>query len=748
MGWKETLDKISPQVVMQERKDPFDWKWMCTPRIPFLSTDKRAPPFFHINEEMSWGLSAVMGLQHCLAMVGGIITVPLLIAGPFDARFSATEQEYLIAAGLIVSGLLSLIQITQFRLPFGYMLGTGLISVVGSSFTFLPIARTAVGFMMREDSGNPCSTDADCGMAWAAQFGPLAGQKIPGVTNAGQCNVDSGFCKYSGQEAYGAFLGTCLVCVWLEVILSFAPPKVLKRAFPPMVTGTCVLLIGVALTGTGLKYWGGGAFCADNHYKRMRVTVGESYPGDWTAPGLYPSESPCAGGNCIPFGKPLSGVCSYSGPSYDKEKNVTMGDRTTCEQFSSLPGVFPANVDPAASYTKCTSNGQVVLPFGSPEYIGLGFSVFVMLILIEAFGSPFMRNCEIIIALIFGYFIAGVSTYTPPGSDNKLYYVTPDRINNAPGITFLWVNTFPISFYAPAVLPLLICFIVTTIETVGDITASAEASRVPTHGAVFDGRVQGGLLADGINSFLACLATTPPNTTFSQNNGVIALSRCANKRAGYCCCGFLILFGILAKISAVIASIPECVLGGLTTFLFVNIVVGGVRILSRVSYTGRNRFIVAVSLGLGIGNAIVPHWSANALFTPSTDSFTKLGQDTVVIILQTPYCIGTLLAIILHAILPEEDEALEEDLSSMEPPRQELMAPQEHSVAKDISSELPYQQGMPMPPQAFPNGMGTPAPMQMPMLPGQPAYGAPMQVAPYGGYPLQQMQAGMYPPAF
>jgi len=629
------------------------------PRIPFMKASAKPPPFFATNERVGWPVALIMGLQHCLAMIGGIVSVPILLAGAFQARLTNAQQEYLIAAGLIVSGMTSLVQIFQFKFGnTGYFLGTGLISVMGTSFTFVPIATATFQFMMREDGPSACQSDADCTLAWAGQFGPLAGQSIPGVTNIGQCNTATGFCKFSGQEAYGAFLGTCAVCSLLEIFMSFMPKAMLKRAFPPMITGVCVFLIGAQLTGTGLKYWGGGVFCGDNYYKRARTTVGPSFPGDVTA--TYQPTSACANGGCA-FGTPLGGSCQYTPATFNSATNTTRGDVTTCEAFFNSPGVFPPLPSPAASWTKCTNNGQVVLPFGSPEYLGLGVSVFVMLILIEMFGSPFMRNCEVVIALIFGYFVAGVSSYQPPGGGDRLWYVTPDRINAAPAITFLWVETFPLSIYAPAVIPTLIGFIVTTIETIGDISASSEASRVATSGDVFDGRVQGGLLADGLNSLFSCLATTPPNTTFSQNNGVIALTRCANKRVGYCCCLFLFVFGVLAKISAVIAVIPDCVLGGLTTFLFVSIVVGGVRILSTVEYTGRNRFIVASSLGLGLGNAIVPYWSSNALFEPTDDPLINLCQTTIIIIISTPYAIGTLLALFLHTILPSEAAEFEEE---------------------------------------------------------------------------------------
>ena len=129
---------------------------------------------------------------------------------------------------------------------------------------------------------------------------------------------------------------------------------------------------------------------------------------------------------------------------------------------------------------------------------------------------------------------------------------------------------------------MLIGVLVSTIESIGDIGASCDASKLKPPGTEkkngkpktdeeyeeeVNQRVQGGLLADGVNSFFAAWMTQLPNTTYSQNNGVIALTNCGSKAAGIACGVWLILFGIFAKIAAVITSIPDCVLGGVTTFL-------------------------------------------------------------------------------------------------------------------------------------------------------------------------------------
>lgn len=121
--------------------------------------------------------------------------------------------------------------------------------------------------------------------------------------------------------------------------------------------------------------------------------------------------------------------------------------------------------------------------------------------------------------LCCSYFVAGVSNYE--GKD----YVDFSKIEAADPITFLWVEWFPLGFYAPAVLPLLIGYLVTTTETVGDIAATYEVSNLRTDDGQMDESIQGGLLSDAICSILSALFTSMPNTTFSQNNGVIALVR-------------------------------------------------------------------------------------------------------------------------------------------------------------------------------------------------------------------------------
>lgn len=535
--------------------DRYRYGPMCIPTLPWKK-DKPKLNFYDKDEEIPLLMSIFMGLQHCLAMVGGLITPPLVVfkftVCGFAEAFCPDLVQYAVSAALITSGICTILNVLKLSIPFSekvfgrtlYM-GSGVLSVMGTSFTFLPIYEIAIDQMKRDG--------------------------------------------LDGGVAYGKMLGTSMVCCLLELFLSILPHKRIMKIFPPIVTSISVILIGVALTGTGMKYWGGGVVCAEMGWKTHAQIVSQE---DLSFPPPFPT---CANGETSEF-------------------------------------------------------------YGAPQYIGLGFSVMAFLVFIELFGSVFMKNCNVILALLFGYMVAGLSSL----DGNS--YVNTSAIKNAEPITFLWVETFPIGFYWPAVIPLLIAYIVTTIETVGDINAVFEASELETGSEEYNTSIQGGLTADAINSILASLFTSMPNTTFSQNNGVIALTKCASRRAGYACGGWLIFLGVFSKVAGVITSIPDCVLGGMTIFLFANVLASGINLTKLVDLESRrNRFIMAFSLALGVGVTVWPYAFLDRRASPYTAAFWKCEdcsdamkglRNGVSIFLSTGYCIGSVTAMLLNSILP------------------------------------------------------------------------------------------------
>lgn len=331
------------------------------------------------------------------------------------------------------------------------------------------------------------------------------------------------------------------------------------------------------------------------------------------------------------------------------------------------------------------------MPFGTTEYIALGFSVIVFLVAIELFGSTFMKNCNVILALLFGYFIAAVSHYTTPDGES-LRYVLSDNIINADTLTFLWTKTFPIGYYEPAVVPLLIAYLVTTVETVGDISAVFEASELNTESEEYDQSIQGGLTADAINSILASLFTSMPNTTFSQNNGVIAMTKCASRRAGYACGMWLIILGIFGKVAGLFTSIPDCVLGGMTIFLFANVLVSGISLANKCDLQSRRtKFIFALSLAVGVGVTVWPFAFQDQRASGYTAAFWKCAdcsnsmkalRNGISIFLSTGYCIGTVIAMLLNSILPLEAEPDNEKSGKLE---EEVVEESLHTTEKELA---------------------------------------------------------------
>ncbi|KAJ8105493.1 hypothetical protein OPT61_g10142 [Boeremia exigua] len=513
----------------------YDYAFLFKPNLPFMKKSRRAAPFFGLHDRMPVLLALLLGFQHALAMLAGVITPPIILANA--AHLTANQQRYLVSTSLIVCGILSSIQITRFhiwRTP--YYVGTGLISVVGTSFATIPVATGALAQMY---ANGMCPSDA-------------SGNPLP-------C-----------PNGYGAILGTAACCALLEIGMSFTSPRILKRIFPPLVTGPTVMLIGVKLILTGFQNWAGGS-------------------------------SGCQA-------RPETGL------------------------FRLCPNI----------------NAPRALPWGSAEFIGLGFSVFITIIICERFGAPIMKSTAVVIGLLVGCIIAGATGYFDRSG-----------IDAAPAASFIWVETFKLSVYGPIVLPLLAVYMVLAMEAIGDITATCDVSRLQVDGELFDSRIQGGVLADGLNGIIAALCTITPMSTFAQNNGVIALTRCANRKAGYACCFWLVVMGVFAKFAAALVAIPPAVLGGMTTFLFSAVVVSGIAIIARTEMTRRNRFILTAGFTLGFGATMVPTWFSY-VFTYAGDNRALAGfYDAIELVMETGFAVVAFVTLVLNLVLPEE---MEEDI--------------------------------------------------------------------------------------
>ena len=149
-----------------------------------------------------------------------------------------------------------------------------------------------------------------------------------------------------------------------------------------------------------------------------------------------------------------------------------------------------------------------------------------------------------------------------------------------------------------AVAPVIIMFIVTAVETVGDISGVMEGGmdREAT-----DKELSGGVICDGLGSSLAAVFGVLPNTSFSQNVGLVTMTKVVNRFALACGAVFLILCGLFPKLAAIISIMPQSVLGGAAVMMFSSIVVSGIQLVTKYKVTTRNITILSVALGLEYG---------------------------------------------------------------------------------------------------------------------------------------------------
>ncbi|CAO3587604.1 unnamed protein product [Absidia cylindrospora] len=295
----------------------------------------------------------------------------------------------------------------------------------------------------------------------------------------------------------------------------------------------------------------------------------------------------------------------------------------------------------SGEYALCPSihapNAQA---WGSPINFALGASVFGTILLVELVGSVFMKNISVVIGLVVGCIIAA-----------SLGMFDASSIHEADVITFLWVKTFKLSVYGPGIIPYLFTSLDMAIECLGDVTAASDVSGLALEGRKFEERCQGGLLADGLSGVFSGLATSMGVVTFSQNNGIIAVTRCASRTAGFICASLLIVCGVFAKISAAFLSLPSPLIGGMTTFLFASVATSGIRILGYLDWTRRDRVIVAASLSLALGVSMVPDWFKYVLPTSSNTALQGF-LSAIETVVSTGYIMAGIMSVLLNLILP------------------------------------------------------------------------------------------------
>ncbi len=233
--------------------------------------------------------------------------------------------------------------------------------------------------------------------------------------------------------------------------------------------------------------------------------------------------------------------------------------------------------------------------FASMESLGLALLTLVTVIIFNRSKKPMLRMASICIGLVVGYLVALFTVGIDFSPIAKLSYF------NVP-IPFKYGFNFNLS----AFLTIGLIYVITLIESTGDLTATSMVSGEPVEGDLYLKRIGDGVLGDGFNSALASVFNTFPNTTFSQNNGVIQLTGIASRYVGLYIAGLLVLLGLFPVIGGVFQVMPKPVLGGATIIMFGTVASSGVRIIAEHGLDRRGVMILALSLGLGLGVQMVP----------------------------------------------------------------------------------------------------------------------------------------------
>lgn len=260
----------------------------------------------------------------------------------------------------------------------------------------------------------------------------------------------------------------------------------------------------------------------------------------------------------------------------------------------------------------CGGSGKA--DYGSLQNLFLGFVVLIVIILLKHFApqDSVLSSAAILFGILAGYAVAVVMTLVLPtvgiNADGAEYtyswVVNFEQIKNAAWIAvpsfigFGALSDMHVVFQANAIIPIGIMFIVTAIETVGDISACIEGGM---EREATDTELSGGVICDGLGSSFAALFGVLPNTSFSQNVGLVSMTKVVNRFAISMGAIFLILCGFCPKIGAIMSVMPQSVLGGAAVMMFASILISGIQLITKEPIGSREITIISVAIGLGYG---------------------------------------------------------------------------------------------------------------------------------------------------
>lgn len=256
------------------------------------------------------------------------------------------------------------------------------------------------------------------------------------------------------------------------------------------------------------------------------------------------------------------------------------------------------------------------------------FTLIVVMVMSNK-GKGICKLAAILLGMIAGYIVAAV-----------FGMVDLSEVRDAAWFSLPRFMHFGIKFEFSACIALALLFAINAIQAIGDLTATTVGglNREPT-----DQELQGGIVTYGLTNVLSAFFGSLPTATYSQNVGIVTTNKVVNRVVFALAGGFLLLAGLIPKFSAILTTIPQCVLGGATITVFSTIAMTGMKLIASETISPRNTTIVGLSAALGVG------------ISQSSSALSQFPESITIIFGKTPVVIATIMAVLLNLILPQEN---------------------------------------------------------------------------------------------
>lgn len=257
------------------------------------------------------------------------------------------------------------------------------------------------------------------------------------------------------------------------------------------------------------------------------------------------------------------------------------------------------------------------------------FTLIVVMVMSNK-GKGICKLAAILLGMIAGYIVAAV-----------FGMVDLSEVRDAAWFSLPQFMHFGIKFEFSACTALALLFAINAIQAIGDLTATTVGglNREPT-----DQELQGGIVTYGLTNVLSAFFGSLPTATYSQNVGIVTTNKVINRVVFALAGGFLLLAGLIPKFSAILTTIPQCVLGGATITVFSTIAMTGMKLIASETISPRNTTIVGLSAALGVG------------ISQSSSALSQFPESITIIFGKTPVVIATIMAVLLNLILPQENK--------------------------------------------------------------------------------------------